>query len=228
MAASSTATADASAQLCSSLAELVDARVRSSPPGRSQDITCFESDAVPVTFEAYFRRFPTYLDLNTATYLGTMILFNKLTNTARIVPTQYNAHRLWASALLLSAKMHEDLIATMPAFAKLSGVSAAELQRLELTSLKLLEWDCRIDRRELLSLVNELLRRPSTDRRHQMKRQLLKFARTMQQQDAEDAQSSRPTFDIPTTQEIEDSGKDVPTPPTTIRMPSFNSAVPKN
>ncbi|KAF4689402.1 mitochondrial peripheral inner membrane protein, partial [Perkinsus olseni] len=53
-----------------------------------------------------------------------------------------NVHRLVLTALTVAAKFHDDIYYSNAFYARVGGVSVAELNTLELTLLKMMDWQC--------------------------------------------------------------------------------------
>ena len=97
--------------------------------------------------------------MSTAVYLATSLYIYRLAVLERaIVVTKRNAHRLLLAGLRVAMKALEDLSYPHGKFAKVGGVSEAELARLEISFCFLTGFELVVDR-EILSDHWEMLRR---------------------------------------------------------------------
>jgi len=103
--------------------------------GRQVAAECF--DRVNHTKESH---------LSTATNLlvAAHVLIERLTKKRRLVVSDDNVHALVITAVIISAKMMEDVAPRMCYFSVLSGMSLSSLIALESTMLSLLDFDCTI------------------------------------------------------------------------------------
>lgn len=88
----------------------------------------------PISTEEYLLRMHKYCPMSTAVYLATSFYINRLAMVEKIVPvTPRNVHRMLLAGLRVAMKALEDLSWPHGRFAKVGGVTEAELGRLEIT-----------------------------------------------------------------------------------------------
>ncbi|OAA50338.1 Cyclin PHO80-like protein [Metarhizium rileyi] len=87
----------------------------------------------PIPITEYLLRLHDFCPMSTAVYLATSLYIHRLAVQERAIPvTNRNAHRLVLAALRVAMKALEDLSYSHHRFAKVGGVSEAELSRLEI------------------------------------------------------------------------------------------------
>ena len=100
----------------------------------------------PITLEEYLLRLHRYCPMSTAVYLATSLYVHRLAVNERIIPvTARNAHRLLLAGLRVAMKALEDLTYPHARFAKVGGVSEAELRRLEVSFCFLTDFELKVD-----------------------------------------------------------------------------------
>ena len=105
----------------------------------------------PISLEEYLMRLHQYCPMSTAVYLATSLYIFRLAVVEKIVPvTSRNVHRLVLAGLRVAMKALEDLSYPHRRFAKVGGVSEAELGRLEVSFCFVTNFELRIDREGLL------------------------------------------------------------------------------
>lgn len=98
----------------------------------------------PISLEEYLLRIHQYCPMSTAVYLATSLYIHRLAVVERIIPvTARNAHRLVLAGLRVSMKKLEDAKHRHSRFARVGGVSEAELAKLEVSFCFLTNFDLR-------------------------------------------------------------------------------------
>ncbi|KAK9460811.1 cyclin-domain-containing protein [Lipomyces oligophaga] len=107
----------------------------------------FWSKSVPgIDIGKYVERLHQYCPISPAVYLTTSVYLWRLCVVHRAVPlTPLNVHRLVLAALRVASKTLEDVNHPQRRFAKVGGLSDAELGRLEIGFLFLMGFDLRVD-----------------------------------------------------------------------------------
>lgn len=110
--------------------------------------------APPITVEAYLVRIAKYAKCSPASFVQAVALIFRLAKRdAAYQLTSLNVHRLVLTGVLLSAKFLDDHYYNNAFYAKVGGVSTAELNRLELEMLQLLGFRLLVAREELEQLL---------------------------------------------------------------------------
>ncbi|MCJ1237319.1 hypothetical protein MMC14_005304 [Varicellaria rhodocarpa] len=100
----------------------------------------------PIPLEEYLLRLHKYCPMSTAVYLATSLYVHRLAVFEQIIPvTGRNAHRLMLAGLRVAMKALEDLSYPHARFAKVGGVSQAELGRLEVSFCFLTNFELKVD-----------------------------------------------------------------------------------
>jgi len=104
----------------------------------------------PIPLEEYLLRLHKYCPMSTAVYLATSLYIYRLAIIERILPvTGRNAHRLLLAALRVAMKALEDLSYPHRRFAKVGGITEAELGRLEISFCFLTDFELRVSKEML-------------------------------------------------------------------------------
>lgn len=107
----------------------------------------------------YLMRMHKYCAMSTAVYLATAHYIARLAVHDRLVPvTPRNVHRLVLAGLRVSMKALEDMCWPHSRFAKVGGVTEAELGRLEVTFLFLMAFELKVDEAALTRQAESLAR----------------------------------------------------------------------
>lgn len=110
-----------------------------------------------IPLEAYLLRLHKYCPMSTAVYLATALYINRLAVIERVFPvTPRNVHRLLLAGLRVAMKALEDLCWPHGRFARVGGVSGAELGRLEIGFCFLANFELKVDEAMLLREAEEL------------------------------------------------------------------------
>ncbi|KAK9480957.1 cyclin-domain-containing protein [Lipomyces japonicus] len=107
----------------------------------------FWSKTAPgIDIEKYLTRVHQYCPISAAVYMATSLYIYKLCVVNRVLPlTELNVHRLVITGLRVASKSLEDINHQQKRFAKVGGVSEAELCRLEIGFLFLIDFDLTVD-----------------------------------------------------------------------------------
>lgn len=79
----------------------------------------------------YLSRIQQYLNLNNSTFIIALIYIDRIRKKNAILLTKSNIHRLLLSAISIAIKYNEDVICKNSYYAKVSGITAKELDLLE-------------------------------------------------------------------------------------------------
>lgn len=112
--------------------------------------------APPISVEAYLVRIAKYARCSPACFVQALALVLRLARRdAAHRVTGLNVHRLVLTGVLLSAKFLDDHYYNNAFYAKVGGVSTAELNRLEVEMLRLLGFRLLVPREELEQLLRD-------------------------------------------------------------------------
>lgn len=104
----------------------------------------------PITLEEYLLRVHQFCPMSTGVYLATSLYIHRLAVIERIIPvTARNAHRLVLAGLRVSMKKLEDQKYGHSRFARVGGVSEAELGKLEVSFCFLTSFDLKANEQML-------------------------------------------------------------------------------
>jgi len=102
----------------------------------------FHAQAKPeISIKDYMIRINKYGNFSNSVSVAAMIYIDRIIeNHPEIVLTSRTVHRLLIAAMLLAAKFNDDVHLGNSAFAQIGGIRTAELNRLEVSFLKLCEF----------------------------------------------------------------------------------------
>lgn len=117
----------------------------------------FSKKAPPISLEEYLLRLHAYCPMSTAVYLATSLYIHRLAVIEKILPvTTRNVHRLLLAGLRVAMKALEDLSYPHARFARVGGVTEAELGKLEISFCFVTNFELRVTKEMLLSHVEAL------------------------------------------------------------------------
>lgn len=120
----------------------------------------YSKNSPSISLEEYLMRLHQYCPMSTAVYLATSLYIFKLAVIEKIIPvTSRNVHRLVLAGLRVAMKALEDLSYPHRRFAKVGGVSEAELGRLEISFCFVTNFELRVDREGLLEHAKSISNR---------------------------------------------------------------------
>ena len=101
----------------------------------------FSSETIPgISIEDYLIRIQTYANMEKNTLIISLILIDRLCKIADVTLTYYNIHRILFTSVLLSVKYNEDSFYDNKFYAEIAGVKLKELNILEYTFVKMLNF----------------------------------------------------------------------------------------
>lgn len=117
----------------------------------------FSKKAPPISLEEYLLRLHAYCPMSTAVYLAASLYIHRLAVIEKILPvTTRNVHRLLLAGLRVAMKALEDLSYPHARFARVGGVTEAELGKLEISFCFVTNFELRVTKEMLLSHVEAL------------------------------------------------------------------------
>ena len=132
---------DYSAAFVSSLACVLSHLV-SLPSQGEEKYTRFHAVKVPaISILDYLRRLQKYFACSAECFVLSLVYIDRIIKDhPDFVVSQYNVHRLVVTAVMLAAKFFDDLYYSNAYYAKVGGVKTSELNLLEVTFLKMVDW----------------------------------------------------------------------------------------
>eukprot|EP00928_Gymnodinium_smaydae_P002854 TRINITY_DN11043_c0_g1_i2.p1 TRINITY_DN11043_c0_g1~~TRINITY_DN11043_c0_g1_i2.p1 ORF type:complete len:329 (+),score=53.86 TRINITY_DN11043_c0_g1_i2:57-1043(+) len=112
--------------------------------------TVFHSVYLPrVTILSYMSRLHCFFKCSDSCFISALIYIERLCKKhAVIVVNEYSVHRMMLTGLVVASKFHDDRYFKNEYYAKVGGITMTELNTLERTLLKLLNWDLHISPQE--------------------------------------------------------------------------------
>jgi hypothetical protein len=111
----------------------------------------------PFSLEFYVQRLVQYSNCSTSAFIVAMVYLDRLQqNTPGLRLSYMNCHRLLIVSLVLAIKYLDDEIYSNSYYARVGGLSTAEMNRLETAMLGLLQWNVSVSS-DMYSLFEESL-----------------------------------------------------------------------
>ncbi|KAJ3369607.1 hypothetical protein GGF31_005124 [Allomyces arbusculus] len=112
----------------------------------------------PISIHAYLARILKYAPCENAVFIAVLVYLDRMAR-ARVpfVVCANNVHRLLITAIMVATKFHSDVFFTNVHYAKVGGVTVAELNMLELEFLFINEFNLAIHPAELQRYADRLL-----------------------------------------------------------------------
>ncbi|KAJ9473250.1 Cyclin-U4-1 [Diplonema papillatum] len=98
-----------------------------------------------ISLEDYLYRWVRYSFCSSETFVLAVILIDRLAYRTGLLITSINVHRLLLVALVLAAKFRDDVYYSNKYYASVGGVTAAEMNALEISALADLDWELYVD-----------------------------------------------------------------------------------
>jgi hypothetical protein len=118
--------------------------------GETTQVTRFHAVSAPgMSVSAYISRLFTYFKCSNACLLTSLVYIDRVLKFhPEFKVTDLSIHRLLATSMVLSAKFNDDLCYSNAYYAKVCGVTLQELNVLEATLLKLINWKANVTTEE--------------------------------------------------------------------------------
>lgn len=112
--------------------------------------SAFHAPRTPVISQReYLTRLMTYFKCSDACLITSMVFIHRLVEFhPEFKPNDRCFHRLFAACLVVSAKFHDDVYYSNTYYAKVCGLTVGELNHLETTLVKMLDWNLRVKTEE--------------------------------------------------------------------------------
>jgi len=129
-------------------------------PFRIEDVTRFHARAAAnITVRDYLRRFVQFCALERCCILAILVYMDRLRKSnARAIVSSITVHRIIITAIVVATKTLCDSYYTNDHYAKIGGITMAELNVLELEMLLLLDWRLSITPETLQQYYVKLVR----------------------------------------------------------------------
>lgn len=114
-------------------------------------VTRFHAVQPPqVSVQDYLVRLQKYFHCSNENFILAFVYLDRVItiNPDQLKISTYIIHRLIVTALVISAKYHDDIYYSNTYYAKVAGVSAAEMNHLEAHFLHLLNWNVHVSSHE--------------------------------------------------------------------------------
>eukprot|EP00177_Eucheuma_denticulatum_P008451 GFKZ01015367.1.p1 GENE.GFKZ01015367.1~~GFKZ01015367.1.p1 ORF type:complete len:335 (+),score=65.08 GFKZ01015367.1:958-1962(+) len=117
--------------------------------GRGEDgedagefVTFYSSFKQPFALEFYMRRLVQYVHASHAAFVTMFVYLDRVQKACRaLVASEMNCHRLVFTCLVLAVKYLEDEVHSNVYYAKVGGLTAEEMNALEVKLLEVLDWN---------------------------------------------------------------------------------------
>jgi hypothetical protein len=114
---------------------------------KQQKKSIFFSTEVPeISVLDYLYRIQNFSDAEDNTFILALIYIDKICETASIILSKNNIHRILFMSILTAIKYNEDLYYDNEYYAKIAGISTKELKKMELEYLKLIKFELYVNK----------------------------------------------------------------------------------
>ena len=122
------------------LSDICDENAKLYKTENNQYIKPFLSKNIPqISINDYIERLYKYNKINTSTIILILIYIDRICNKFKL--TYFNIHKLILASMIIAIKYNEDEYYSTQFYAKLGGVSIAEINSLEYYFLKLIKYN---------------------------------------------------------------------------------------
>jgi len=109
-----------------------------------------------IQLQSYIDRVFRYCQLSPAVFVVALFYLYRLETLEILSVTHANVHKLFITALLVSAKTLEDYVRSNNFFRKVAGISLSTMNELEVEFLNLMEWDTNVHQKEFVEMTRTL------------------------------------------------------------------------
>jgi len=106
----------------------------------------YSADVPEISVLDYLYRIQNFSDAEDNTFILGLIYIDKICETASIVLSEHNIHRILFMSILTAIKYNEDLYYDNEYYAKIAGISTKELKKMELEYLKLIKFELYVNK----------------------------------------------------------------------------------
>jgi len=116
-------------------------------PDRDDMVSIYYSSfRQPFSLEYYVIRLLGHMRCSPSAFVVALVYLDRMAKVEeKLVPCQYNVHRLFLTAVVLAAKFYEDEVQQNNYYARIGGISIQEMNRLELHMLMTLKFDLSVN-----------------------------------------------------------------------------------
>lgn len=145
------------------LTQLIDINANSSRPSApspsvAPSLAKFQSSYAPtISIHSYLSRIQKYANLTPAVYTTTLIYIDRLIEATNLSLTPLNIHRLLLVAVVVATKFLQDDYYKNCYYAKLGGITTAELNSLEICFLSLISFNLYVSPAAFDKYTSELM-----------------------------------------------------------------------
>jgi hypothetical protein len=127
-------------------------------PSKYLRVTLFHASADPeIAVRDYMSRISRYGRSSLACFLSALILMERIAQVSEgFLLSYFNVHRILVTCVLISTKMMDDHYFSNKYWARIAGISPAELFVLEIEALQLLRWNTFVSLEEFTRYHNAL------------------------------------------------------------------------
>lgn len=105
-------------------------------------LKCFYSKKIPlISIKDYLEHIYKYTKINSSTIILILIYIDRICNMHKCKLCYYNIHKLLLGSLMIAIKYNEDEIYSQKFYAKIGGVTLAEICNLEYSFLSLINYN---------------------------------------------------------------------------------------
>ena len=107
----------------------------------------FESPEIPpISIKDYLFRIQSFSEVEDSTLIVSLIYIDKICDTASIILSEYNVHRILFMSILMALKYNEDMFYDNKYYSKIAGVPLKELKKMEYEYIKLVNFDLYVNK----------------------------------------------------------------------------------
>lgn len=118
--------------------------------------TRFHSSGIPnISLPDYLRRIAKYSHCSGECFVVALVYIMKYCKIANSELTMRNAHRLCITAVMVAAKLRDDVFYANKYYSSIGGISSRELNELELDLLVTINWETWVDRKVFESVTQQ-------------------------------------------------------------------------
>ena len=119
--------------------------------------TRFHSSGIPnITLPDYFRRVAKYSHCSAECFIVALCYIQKYCEASKSALTLRNAHRLTICAVMLAAKLRDDVFYANKYYSSIGGISGREINELELDLLVTINWETWVEREHYDIILKEV------------------------------------------------------------------------
>jgi hypothetical protein len=119
--------------------------------------TRFHSSGIPnITLQDYFRRIAKYSHCSAECFIVALIYIRRYSAAVNSALTLRNAHRLSVVALMVAAKLRDDVFFANKYYSCIGGINGREVNDLELDLLVTIHWATWVEREEYENMLQQV------------------------------------------------------------------------